>query len=207
MLLIISGAPGSCKRKVAEFLQTKQFEIAVNPRHYPNYPDIETAIAAKVENYNRLLSKASDSDIVLIGSPWEDIDVWFQTLVRIHRLSQSEFDNIVSIFKSHRLDAPPTAVMFLHQASIANAVNRLSLSGKSDLHGEHLFHLMKRYEEWSKHVAVPLLDIEVTTRIDETLNEVDFATESIRTSKLHVSNIWSRSFYRGGDICLAGTEK
>lgn len=196
MWIAVTGDLATGKRLVAKFLEKKGYKYFDQSatRRYGVHAELEW-LALRAEQQLEAQSDP-EKDFVTIRSVWDQREVFWPALTNSTALTSEDLlclDRVWQLIEP-RLK-PPTMIISLLGRKI-DSYARMDLTGRPHINEAFYDHIKSLNEVFLKKVAIPVVEIDASLKVDALLDTVDYSVASIKASKLSDTTIWTKKFYR-----------
>ena len=209
MWLSVIGPVGVGKKKIIEMISVQKgyFPIYEDTGKYFNEFNIKSEEFAfrhqleflknKYRSQRDIKNLRETKDIVSSRVIWEVV-VFSEVLFEIGILKKYEFDFIREL--TEELDGAlntPDGVIYV-RSDIRSTHNRKLLDDNICFftNNEYIKLLNEKYEEFSRRISVPVIEVDVTKNFDNLWNDVSYGIDSLITTGVGNDSVWGSSFLR-----------
>jgi len=203
MWVMITGATGSGKRVIADYLIKDGFEL-IDPSFDVEVGDdnFSKELTYLMKRLNAQLRAASLKDrrnVVTLRSFFDTYEVMIKTAHLFTHITDKELAHLKIIYDNlitcDQAIAPPDALVYMDTPKMA-AMNRQALTGGREVTQEFFHKEVEAYRAFVDRVAVPTINISASSKPEVMKNELDYGVNSLKAANLGSQSVWTRSFFR-----------
>lgn len=198
MWVLICGSKGTCRRKIAEFLEKEvSFRRMEIENKKSEIPDSWSQIESLLECFSFHLDiqkKSRSESIVTVGSTiWEQLEVFSTSFFKRGEISREDYERLKDVyFHLNKPLEPPSAIIHCY-GTVMSITSKMSLSSEKLTYSEEfIFHIKDLYSRLTETFASNVLDIDGSGDIAEILEDVrshigeetDFRSKTIWDNKV-----------------------
>jgi hypothetical protein len=196
---MVSGATGSAKHVIADFLKGENFEVIndnlVIETPVFNFNNELRLMMSRVRNQIVASSKMSRSNVVTIRSLWDHFEVIIQSFLDLERITQEQYDLFKIVYDAYWDIIPPPSLVIVTRTKKASSLNRSALRGQI-IDQDLLSSQIKLYDSFFDRIAVPTIEVSSDDSPEEIKRNLEFGLASVKASGLYAGTIWEKRFFR-----------
>lgn len=194
MWISIIGASSTGKEFVANTLKKRDFTtVSLDNSIIKTEQDF---IISKLLSQFHAQNVMFDKDIFTIRTVWDSFNVMSKCYLELEKITQAEFESAERYYNTiQSLDilTPPNMVIFTRMEK-KDIQNRTLLHGRSPDDRE-ISKQIEMYEEFISNVRVPKIELDMSRRADEIIEELNFGIDSVKSMVLTQKTIWKRNMF------------
>lgn len=201
MWVMIIGAPGTAKHKIAELLTKDGYEYQkwitdVKGDQSNLFMREATYFAERLKKQFKIARAKREQDIVTVRGTWDSIEVFGSVLTSRGEIGETQFDSLRFIYES-LMDTmiPPDVIIYMKVKERMASYNRMALRD-GRISEDYFSQLISAYDKYVQRLAVPVIDVDNDHVLDKVWDQVEFGLQSIKTSGLSGDTIWKRGMFK-----------
>jgi len=196
MWAVISGADGSGKAVIAEWFVREDFQNKS-----------KKVLKAKDEFHQEMLNSANythtalecadmmhGANVFSIRSLWENGEIFLPLARKFQEITVQEYETGIQCYNLIKSIIPAPSCFVYCKIDARSAMDRAMLKGES-FHQDKLKAMINLYDEMFEKINIPVLEIDMTKSIDQSLKDLDYAVQSIKASGSDNQSIWKRTVF------------
>jgi deoxyadenosine/deoxycytidine kinase len=196
MWMVISGPDNSGKSIIAEALTKERYESKTR-----SVVDHKNGFFKEILNSHNYMAtdiycsrRAFGGDLFSTRSTWDNGEVFLPMARKFEEITKQEYDVLTEAYESIKgvLQAP-TCFIYC-KITLRQAIDRAMLKGES-VDQDKLKYQIELYEKFFESVRVPVLEIDMDKKIDESLKDLYFHVDSMKATQLSDTGIWIKTVF------------
>lgn len=196
MWMVISGADNSGKTVIAEAMTKERYESKTKPvvNHKNGF------FREILNSYNYMSTdmycarRSFGSDIFSTRSVWDNGEVFLPMARKFEEITKQEYEILYEAYDSIKTSLNAPSCFIYCKITLKQALDRASLKGES-VDQDRLRYQLELYEKFLSNVRVPVLEIDMDKKIDESLKDLYFHVDSMKATQLSDTGIWTRTVF------------
>jgi hypothetical protein len=196
MWMVISGVDNSSKSVVAEAMTKERYESKTKPvQNHKNGFFREILNSYNYISTDLYCSRRSfGSDIFSTRSVWDNGEVFLPLARKFEEITKQEYEVLLEAYELVKMSIQAPSCFIYCKITLRQALNRASLKGES-IDQDRLKYQIHLYEKFFEQVRVPVLEIDMDKKVDESLKDLYFHVDSMKSLQMSDSGIWTKTVF------------